>query len=472
MHKYDVLVIGSGISGMTAALLFAKNGKKVAIAEQASHVAPLVSGFDRKCDGKTVHFETGFHYSAAFGKDEIGDKLLRELGLEISFEPCNADNYDEVRLFDKNKIFKTPIGRDELEKRLSESFPEEKENIKKYLDLIGEVIKRDSFFSSLTFTDILSFSDDGRTLKEVLDQYFKNEELKALLSYAYTLHGTPPAKVPFMLHCCCTGLMTDSVWKIKGGAKKLIEAFTEALKKYGVDIFTGKKAVKIENCGNTKKVYFEDNTEMECGFCISSIHPKEFIKIAPEGVYRKNGYERIKKIEETPSFFVLYGVLDEQEKYECTNIAFLNSGSHMRSLYSEDIEPAYINFSDTDPQAVCLVAFVKPDEEFWDRNSAGYDEKKREIAEKIKEKFEKAAPEIASKIKYCDIATPATFKRYVNYYSGYGIMHDVCGTTVLPATKVPGVFLTGQAVVTPGLLGAMISSFLLYKIIERGNNGN
>ena len=52
------------------------------------------------------------------------------------------------------------------------------------------------------------------------------------------------------------------------------------------------------------------------------------------------------------------------------------------------------------------------------------------------------------------------------------MMHDINGPVVLPVTKIPGVFLTGQAVVTPGLLGAVISSFLLYKIITRGNNGN
>jgi all-trans-retinol 13,14-reductase len=265
-------------------------------------------------------------------------------------------------------------------------------------------------------------------------------------------------------------MMTDSVWKVKGGAKTLVDAFVSALKKLGADIFTGKKAVKIENCPDKKKVYFEDGTEIECGMCVSSIHPKEFIKIAPEGVYRKNGHERIKNIEETPSFFVLYGVLREGQPYKCTNITFLGEDGCDGIVRTEDIKPAYINFSDTEPQAVCAVAFIKPDEKVWDRTLSGYKEKKRQMSEKVKKKLFDAAPELAGKIEFCDTATPATFKSYVNYYGGYGIMHDVSGTVVLPVTKVPGIFLTGQAVVTPGLLGGMISSFLLYKIIERGNN--
>ena len=467
--KYDVVVIGSGISGLTAALLFAKDGKKVAVAEQASHIAPLIAGFDRS----GAHFETGFHYSAACGKGEIGAKMLKELGIEIPFELCEEENYDEIHFLNEDKVFKVPFGRIRLENKLAGFFPEEKENIKKYLDLVESTVKKVSFLNKdakdLTAEDLLNFPDDGKTLQNVLDEYFTNKDLKAFLAYSYILYGTPAPKVSFAIHCCCVGLMTNSVWKIKGGAAALINAYAEALNKNNVDVFTNKKAVKIEAAENEKAVYFEDGTRMECDVCVSSIHPKEFIKIAPEGVYRANSAERIKNIEETPGFFVLYGILRDSEKYKCTNISFVDSAYYLRPLYSGEILPAYINFSDADPQTVCITAFVKPDEGFWDKELPEYKERKQKIAQDIKNKFEKMLPETASKIEYCDIATPATFKRYVNYYGGYGIMHDSNGINVFPATKIPGIFLTGQATVTPGLLGALISSFLLYKIVEIGN---
>jgi len=465
--KYDVLVIGSGISGLTAALLFAKDGKKVAIVEQSPHIAPLICGFDRR----GVHFETGFHYSAGCGKDGIGIKMLKELGIEIPFELCEDESYDEIRILDKNKSVKIPFEKLKLEQKLAELFPKEKENIKKYLDLIENTKKKISFLykdvKDLSHDELLNFSDNGKTLQNVLDECFTDNDLKALLAHSYILYGTPPSKVSFAVHCCCVSLMMDSVWKIRGGGRALVSAFSEALRKNNVDVFTNKKAVKIETDGNEKTICFEDGARMKCDFCVSSVHPKEFIKMAPEGVYRANAAKRIKDIEETPAFFVLYGILRDSKKYKCSNIAFVNTADYARPLYSGEVLPAYINFSDTDPQSVCVVAFVKPDKIYWDRNMPEYEEKKQKTAKEIKDKFAKIAPEIASKIEYCDIATPATFKKYVNYYSGYGIMHASDGVNVLPVTKIPGIFLTGQAVVTPGLLGALISSFLLYKIIER-----
>ena len=54
LKKYDTVIIGSGISGLTSAILCAKKGLKTAVIEQSSNIAPLFSGFTRK----DVHFET------------------------------------------------------------------------------------------------------------------------------------------------------------------------------------------------------------------------------------------------------------------------------------------------------------------------------------------------------------------------------------------------------------------------------
>ena len=47
MNKYDHVVIGSGVGGLTTALILGKFGKKVALLEQHSNTAPLIRRFKR-----------------------------------------------------------------------------------------------------------------------------------------------------------------------------------------------------------------------------------------------------------------------------------------------------------------------------------------------------------------------------------------------------------------------------------------
>lgn len=59
-------------------------------------------------------------------------------------------------------------------------------------------------------------------------------------------------------------------------------------------------------------------------------------------------------------------------------------------------------------------------------------------------------------------ATPLTVKDYLKVPSGalYGVKQKVGQYNPIPMTRMGGLFLAGQAVAAPGLLGAMLSGFL------------
>lgn len=57
LNQYEVIVIGAGISGLTTALIFAKEGRKVALFERDTDIAPLIRPYKRKGS----EFSPGLH---------------------------------------------------------------------------------------------------------------------------------------------------------------------------------------------------------------------------------------------------------------------------------------------------------------------------------------------------------------------------------------------------------------------------
>ncbi len=56
--KYDVIIIGAGIGGLTAAAMLAKSGMDVCVVEMMSRPGGYLAGFERN----GFHFETAIHW--------------------------------------------------------------------------------------------------------------------------------------------------------------------------------------------------------------------------------------------------------------------------------------------------------------------------------------------------------------------------------------------------------------------------
>lgn len=462
--NYDAVVIGGGISGLTSALLLAARGKKTAVLEQGATLSPVMQGFDRK----GVHFETGFHYASALGKGEVGEFIFKSLGLNIKPVPALENGYDEIHILPTGRIFKMAYGRDKLKENLVAAFPEEEAAISKYLDMVEDKVSKSAFLNlhkdnNLDFNTVINA---GETLQEVLDKTFKSPEIKAIFAAATFLHGTPPGKIAFAQHCCIAGGLYNSAWEIEGGGRSITNAYGAALKKAGVDVYLNTKAVKIEEAQDLKIITDAKGNIFKAGLCVSTVHPSVFFDIAPQSVYRAGYKERVRELEETPGFFALYGVLNKETFFNKSNV-FLITDLDVNKIYQKDYAKGayYINFSRTSPQAVSIISLTSSSAQSWDRSAADYKDKKAATAKKVKEDIAALVPELKDNIEYLDAATPATMQRYAGYYGGYGLMHDVSKTKVLPFTKIKGLYVSGQSVVAPGLLGTIITSLLVDKLI-------
>ena len=62
--KADVIIIGSGISGLTAAAILAAKDRKVVIIEKQPRIGGALKRFRRS----NIPFDVGFHYTGCLGK--------------------------------------------------------------------------------------------------------------------------------------------------------------------------------------------------------------------------------------------------------------------------------------------------------------------------------------------------------------------------------------------------------------------
>lgn len=104
--KYDCIIIGAGLSGLTAASLLAKRGLSVAVCEQASKPGGSCGIFKRQIDGNPVVFDQGASKFLGFGTTGFNAGRFLFNCLE---EPFHVVHYDNPYMDLPKDIIKRPV---------------------------------------------------------------------------------------------------------------------------------------------------------------------------------------------------------------------------------------------------------------------------------------------------------------------------------------------------------------------------
>lgn len=117
-NKYDVIVVGSGIAGLTSAAYIAKENRKILLLEKDSSFGGLLGAFN--LDGHWLD-------KGARGIIDSGIifPMLKQLGFKLEF----TDNPIRMTFEDQSMVFNSKASLDDYENVLAEIFPLEKDNI-------------------------------------------------------------------------------------------------------------------------------------------------------------------------------------------------------------------------------------------------------------------------------------------------------------------------------------------------------
>jgi len=484
MQRYDYAVVGGGVSGLTAALLLAQEGRSVALIERSRSVGGSLCRFRRK----GVPFDTGFHFTGGFSPDGLMVEMLDVLGLRDAITPVflSAERANAFLFEDSGRSFFFPSGIDSIERTFGGYFPDEREGIRCYFDKVKAVCERTV---SMDIENILLTGDvleeDFVSLQDVLDDLFDDPHLKALLGAFCMCYGVAPREVSFANHSrMCLGLY-ESVARVAGGGEAMIEAFLDRFSGLGVDVLCGREIVECADIqgDHAHRFVFADGEDVAFDTCVFTIHPKCVLDILPRRLLSPAFQSRVADFESSSGFFSVFGVLAENHGNEGLEegISSLFPSTDVNALLSPDRDgdSALVlihSVEQVNGAAVRTVSAFEPSfpvevEAWWDsrvgRRPAGYAEYKTAKAARICERMGTLLPGGAEQFTLLDAATVLTFRDYLNTPDGsaYGVKQKMGQFNLFGKLPVRNMYAAGQSSVLPGVVGAMMSAFFVARAV-------
>jgi all-trans-retinol 13,14-reductase len=463
----NIVIIGSGIGGLSAGILLSLLNFKVTIVEKN----PLPGGLMRSYHRRGFDCPVGVHYVGALGENEPLGRMFHILGIPVDelFIPMGQEGIIDRYIFD-DLIFDLPTGIDALEKNLKNAFPEDTAALDIVMKNLRDISRRmmDPSFL-LSQGDPFQNMDYYQPMGELLDSLGVSTGLRAVLSVPCNLIGVPLSDCPVIFHHMVLASYLFSSWRLKESGSKMTEVFVRRFQELGGILILNNGVKKISLAeGKVAGVILESGTTLEADAVVAAIHPKILLQLLGENSLRESFCRRIRGLKETEGVIAVHVSVNAAAHPEIKHNIY-----RLRRDENGIIEDGIFyqlrgaNSSGTNLLSI-ITRSLYGDWSRWENTTTGkrgkeYEEKKMSIAGDLLKKAEEVFGELKD-AQILDVYTPLTIRDYVNAPEGacYGIMRSsrqLLKAISLNNIPIAGLSLAGQNAVAPGVMGCLLGSF-------------
>lgn len=437
-EDYDVVVIGAGGGGLSAAAALSLAGLKVIVIEKHYKVGGYMTNFRRG----DYRFEVSLHAINGLDDPEDAGELVR-LGVFDRLDPVKADPMYRA-VFPQTDIY-VPSNMEDYKAMLKQMFPDQSDGI----DLLFEdMVKSDKALNAVTrivsdfnLDDLMILLSDpmatlrllkymNTNLDEFMDQYITDEKLKGIFLQLTNFLGGGPKDLQALFFMAMWGSYHQrGYYYVKGGSEAISDAMADVILENGGDIKLNTLVTKIviEN-GRAVAVETENDACYNARYVVSNAN-------APDTFYHLVGTEYL------PADYVTD--LDNMEISVATMQIFMGvdhdfteafGSSHeimVNASYDQNINYDYVydgdperapfiiaNYSVVDPSVapagknvISMATYLPYDHKEtwrWDQDYATYTQCKEEAAWVYIERAEEFLPGLGDHVEILEVGTPVT----------------------------------------------------------------